>query len=211
MTIRWRPTACLSLSLILPLMAGVVSLSVSNAPAAKSNAKDAFDLSERKQRQPWLWQAPAAGPVPAVRQTNWPASAEDRFILHGLETAGLAPAPDAPARTWLRRVHFVITGLPPTQSEIAAFLADREPGARERVVDRLLERSALDALAIAGKAGQVTTGFTKTLEVQGVGYRAVLQGSKPAIAKDATERTRPTIGLPRPGMHPRPDLVRRQS
>ena len=41
-------------------------------------------------------------------------------------------------RTWLRRVHFVITGLPPSLDGIQAFLADTKPGARERVVDRLL-------------------------------------------------------------------------
>ncbi|MCU1294036.1 MAG: hypothetical protein JWP08_2886, partial [Bryobacterales bacterium] len=34
--------------------------------------------------------------------------------------------------------HFIITGLPPSLEEIHAFLADQKPGARERVVDRLL-------------------------------------------------------------------------
>jgi hypothetical protein len=46
--------------------------------------------------------------------------------------------PEAPKETLLRRVTLDLTGLPPTPSEVDAFLADRETGAYERVVDRLL-------------------------------------------------------------------------
>ena len=97
-----------------------------------------FNLEERKQKQPWLWKTPRRQKVPVVANTRWPLGPEDRFILHRLEQAGLPPAPAADGRTWLRRVHFVITGLPPSREEIEAFLADTKPGARERVVDRLL-------------------------------------------------------------------------
>ncbi len=140
MTTRRQQFASLAFSFLLPLAAGGGSLS--NAPVAGSSspsgAKDKFDLNERKQHQPWLWRTPEAAPAPAVRQTRWPSGVEDRFILHQLESAGLAPAADASDRAWLRRVHFVITGLPPSRAELADFLSDRAPGARERVVDRLL-------------------------------------------------------------------------
>src|SRR5262249_43090810 len=68
----------------------------------------------------------------------WPLRPEDCFILHRLEEVGLTPGPAADDRTWLRRAHFVITGLPPSPQEIHTFLADAQPGGRERVVDRLL-------------------------------------------------------------------------
>lgn len=97
-----------------------------------------FNLEERKQKQAWLWEAPRRQKIPAVKDTRWPLAAEDRFILQKLEQAGLSPAPRADDRTWLRRVHFVITGLPPGLEEIQAFLSDTKSGARERVVDRLL-------------------------------------------------------------------------
>jgi hypothetical protein len=97
-----------------------------------------FNLEERKQKQPWVWETPARQKVPAVQDAGWPRDPVDRFILHRLEGAGLKPAPEADDRTWLRRVHFAITGLPPTREEVEAFQADRGAGARERVVDRLL-------------------------------------------------------------------------
>ncbi len=48
----------------------------------------------------------------------------DAFILAGLEAKGLAPAPEADRRTYIRRVTFDLIGLPPTPEEIDAFLKD---------------------------------------------------------------------------------------
>lgn len=93
---------------------------------------------EKPSSPAWLWVAPRRQAVPEVRDPAWGRDAVDRFLWHRLDQAGLTPAPAAEDRTWLRRVHFVITGLPPTRAEQAAFLADRASGARERVVDRLL-------------------------------------------------------------------------
>lgn len=62
----------------------------------------------------------------------------DFFILARLEAAGLEPARPANRETWIRRVTFDLTGLPPSPEEIAEFLRDDSPGAYERVVDRLL-------------------------------------------------------------------------
>jgi hypothetical protein len=63
----------------------------------------------------------------------------DRFIRARLVEAGLEPAPEADRRTLLRRVCFDLTGLPPTPADLEAFMADRDPDAYERWVDRLLE------------------------------------------------------------------------
>ncbi|MEK0448841.1 MAG: hypothetical protein RL088_1109 [Verrucomicrobiota bacterium] len=96
--------------------------------------RDVFDIAERKQRLPWLWQTPQRQSVPEA-----PGNTEvDRFISAGLLAKGLAPAPPADDLTWLRRVYFAITGLPPGRDEMHAFLADATQGRRERVVDSLL-------------------------------------------------------------------------
>jgi len=50
-------------------------------------------------------------------------------ILAKLETAGLAPAPQAEKRTLIRRATFDLLGLPPTPEEIATFVADKSPDA----------------------------------------------------------------------------------
>ncbi len=63
----------------------------------------------------------------------------DAFVLARLEKEGLAPSPEAPKHTLLRRVTLDLTGLPPTLEEVDAFVADQSPDAYEKVVDRLLK------------------------------------------------------------------------
>jgi len=107
-------------------------------PASAPGKADGFNLAERKQKQSWLWETPRRQKLPTVKNARWPLGPEDRFILHRLDEAGLQPAPPADDRTWLRRVHFALTGLPPSREEIQSFLADRKLGSRERLVDQLL-------------------------------------------------------------------------
>jgi hypothetical protein len=86
----------------------------------------------------WSFKPVAAAPPPAVRDQAWPRNDIDRFILARLEEEGLAPSAAADRVTWLRRVTFDLTGLPPTPEEVERFVADTELGGHERVVDRLL-------------------------------------------------------------------------
>ncbi|MFO0880883.1 MAG: PSD1 and planctomycete cytochrome C domain-containing protein [Gemmataceae bacterium] len=86
----------------------------------------------------WSFQPVVRPTLPAVRDVTWPRNGIDRFILSRLEKAGVTPSPQADPATLLRRVHLDLTGVPPTPEEIAAFLADRRPGAYERAVERLL-------------------------------------------------------------------------
>ena len=103
----------------------------------------------------WAFQPlPRSVPVPKVAG-NWANQPLDKFVRAQLTAAGLKPSPPASRERWLRRVTLDLTGLPPTEPEIAAFKADREGGAFERVVDRLLnsphygERLAVDWLDAA--------------------------------------------------------------
>ena len=90
--------------------------------------------------RPPLWSVqPVRRPAPPkVRAVGRVRNPIDRFVLARLEAKGLTLGPEADRRTLIRRASFDLTGLPPTESEIDAFLADRKPGAWERVVDRLL-------------------------------------------------------------------------
>jgi hypothetical protein len=130
------PRALLRTPLILGL---VVSLwTPLFAGPAGPEGKAAFDLEARKRARAWMWESPRRQAIPEVADPGWAGSAVDRFLRHRLEKAGLNPAPPVDDRTWLRRAHFAVTGLPPTAGEIHRFLSDRESGAREREVDRLL-------------------------------------------------------------------------
>ncbi len=86
----------------------------------------------------WAFQPVRDHAVPAVEQAQWPQSPVDNFVLHRLEQQGLAPNTPADRLTWLRRVTFDLTGLPPTRAECESFEQDSAPGADARVVERLL-------------------------------------------------------------------------
>ncbi len=62
----------------------------------------------------------------------------DRMVAVRLKEAGLTPGREADRPTLIRRVAFVLTGLPPTPDEIASFVSDKKPGAYERMVERFL-------------------------------------------------------------------------
>ena len=89
----------------------------------------------------WAYQAPKLPQHPEVADTTWPCGDIDRLVLATLEANELRPAPQADKRTLIRRATYDLLGLPPTVDEIEAFLADDEPNAFARVVDRLLKSS----------------------------------------------------------------------
>jgi hypothetical protein len=64
----------------------------------------------------------------------------DFFVKAKLVANDLRMSRPADRLTWLRRVYFDLTGLPPTPEEVAAFLIDPDSGAHERVVDQLLSK-----------------------------------------------------------------------
>ncbi|MEQ6119995.1 PSD1 and planctomycete cytochrome C domain-containing protein [Reichenbachiella sp. MALMAid0571] len=66
----------------------------------------------------------------------------DNYILEKLENKGLSPAPLANKNTLIRRVSYILTGLPPTPDELSQFLADDSPDAYEKMVDQYLESGA---------------------------------------------------------------------
>ena len=90
-------------------------------------------------KEHWAFIAPQPQQPPTVKDAKWVASPIDAFILSKLEQKGLKPAAPASKTTLLRRVSYDLTGLPPTPSEVEAFLADNSPNAYEKVVDRLLK------------------------------------------------------------------------
>jgi mono/diheme cytochrome c family protein len=86
----------------------------------------------------WAFQPVRKPPFPAVKTPGWCTSPIDAFILAKLEANGLAPAPVADRRALIRRAYFDLIGLPPSESEVEAFISDPSPDAFARLIDRLL-------------------------------------------------------------------------
>jgi hypothetical protein len=72
----------------------------------------------------WSVQPLQDTPPSALKKTDWPRAELDRYILAALESKGLSPSPDAAPHHLLRRVHYVLTGLPPTPAEVEQFRRD---------------------------------------------------------------------------------------
>jgi hypothetical protein len=110
-------------------------------PAPAATLAAGFHITD-EQRHFWAFVPVKVASAPHVKDTSWPRSDVDRYILAALEAKGLKPAGPAGKRTLLRRATFDLTGLPPTPEEMDAFLKDDSPTAFAKVVDRLLASPA---------------------------------------------------------------------
>ncbi len=102
---------------------------------------DEFDVEQRVASH-WAWREVVRPSIPQVVSQPWVRDPVDAFILARLAEAGLSPATETDRSTWLRRVTFDLTGLPPTRHEVQRFLQDNGSDAYLRVVDDLLNRPA---------------------------------------------------------------------
>lgn len=107
------------------------------APGALGN-----DDSEPRAEQSWWAQPP-------IRTTNLPSVANpprgwvknpiDQFLYAKLEAARIEPGPPAEARALIRRIYFVLTGLPPAPGDVEAFARACALGEQEAATGRLAD------------------------------------------------------------------------
>ncbi|KAA0992297.1 DUF1553 domain-containing protein [Dyadobacter aurulentus] len=76
------------------------------------------------------------------RNSKWAKNEIDHFVLDKLDDHDLAPSRETDRATLLRRVCLDLTGLPPTEKEVADFQNDKSPNAYEKIVDQLLQSNA---------------------------------------------------------------------
>ena len=102
-------------------------------PAETNNNAPEQPLSKkgytRGQKEFWSFRPLREVTPPPVQNEKWVRSTIDRFILARLESAKLQPAPPASKLILIRRATLDLTGLPPSEDEIRAFLADDSPNA----------------------------------------------------------------------------------
>ena len=112
------------------------------APDPRKDAAKAKKLSglNDNARNHWAYQPIKARiKVPVNKNQQWCRTPIDAFILQKLEEKKMfAMSPDAKPEVLLRRAYFDLIGLPPSPTEIIAFLSDRSPNAWEKVIDGLL-------------------------------------------------------------------------
>ena len=76
--------------------------------------------------------------LPKNRDESWATNPIDVFVKQKLEQEQIAPSPEADPATLIRRLSFDLRGLSPAIEEVGAFLANSEPDAYSKLVDRFL-------------------------------------------------------------------------
>ncbi|MEJ7594452.1 MAG: DUF1549 domain-containing protein [Planctomycetaceae bacterium] len=111
-----------------------------HAPDPKDVANETFESIYQVRRQWWSLQP--------IRKTEPPEFINsdgfcdiDRYIIDKLHNHQLDLAPAADRQTLARRAFFAIVGLPPSEEQLTEFLNDADPGAWDRLIDRLLSSS----------------------------------------------------------------------
>ena len=86
----------------------------------------------------WSYITPKCPDVKVARNDTWSRNPIDSFILNRLQKEGLTPSPQADPVTLVRRLHYDLTGLPPTPEVVDAFAANPSREAYSALVDGLL-------------------------------------------------------------------------
>lgn len=98
--------------------------------------------STDNQTDHWSFQPVQRPDVPEVSEASEELHPVDAFLLRRLQQDGLSMSEPADARTLIRRVSLVLTGLPPEPQQVQDFTADfatNPDEAYERLVDQLLQ------------------------------------------------------------------------
>ncbi|HTU27727.1 MAG TPA: DUF1553 domain-containing protein [Pirellulales bacterium] len=129
----------------LPLSAEEIALVVgwieagADWPAERVLSTFEFTTKDRAGRDWWSLVPPKRPDVPTpathALRVRTPI---DSFILTRLEKEKLEPTAEADRATLIRRAMYDVWGLPPDPAEVDAFVADPDPAAYEKLVDRLL-------------------------------------------------------------------------
>ena len=115
-------------------------------PAAQNAARTksrALPLEEAAAH--WAYRAVAPQAEPVVKNAAWAEGAIDSFLLRAMEEASITPVRDADAAVVCRRLHLLLTSLPPEAEAIDAFEAEYKRDRREAVskkVDALIASTA---------------------------------------------------------------------
>jgi len=125
--------ACYAVSSLL------IMLVVSFCDACGEDPSEPIPQPPVADRWPWTPLVRPAVPVQDVAQSLHPV---DAFLQARLHQKGLQPAPPSSPRSWLRRIAFGLTGLPPEPEVMERFLDDPSESACRAQIDHLLADQA---------------------------------------------------------------------
>ena len=119
----------------------------------------------------WAFKPVKKPTPPKIAQPSLANNEIDFFIQAKLEQNKVSLSPQADKRTLIRRLYFVLAGLPPTPQEVESFLNDSDPQSYPKLVNKLLDsphfgerwaRHWLDLARYADNRGYIGVGVDRT-------------------------------------------------
>ena len=96
---------------------------------------------EQRKKEAWAFQPIRSPTVPEVTDPRWAATPIDRFAFSKMQEKGLKPVERAENSILVRRLFFVLIGLPPTSAEVKKWSQEIETKeGYDRLVNDLLNR-----------------------------------------------------------------------
>lgn len=89
--------------------------------------------------QHWAYQSPVNADLPADVPASWATNPIDSLMFDQWRQTGLVAIESAEPATFLRRLYFDLTGLPPTREDQNSFVADPSDEVLRETVERLLD------------------------------------------------------------------------
>ncbi len=129
------------------VIAGIEQWVAAGAPWPEGTVLAPANPITAEDRAWWCYQ-PLTNPTvpePPAAMADWCRNEIDRFVVAKLAEQGIAPAPAASPGTVLRRVHYAVTGLPPSERlllETDGGGTLQDPATVEQLVAELLANSA---------------------------------------------------------------------
>ena len=103
------------------------------------NSQIDWDSVREKRKEWWSFQPIKKSSPPTSSNPEWNRSAIDQFVFAGLKANDLTTQSKASPSTLVRRLHLILTGLPPKPKVVDAFIANPSDAAYEKLVDELME------------------------------------------------------------------------
>jgi len=97
-----------------------------------------WDSVRDRRKEWWAFQPLKQVKAPVAGKLEWNGNAIDQFIYAGLAKEKLQPAEKASPSVLVRRLHLILTGLPPKPDVVKAFVANPSEEAYEKLVDDLM-------------------------------------------------------------------------
>ncbi|MGB1888814.1 MAG: DUF1549 domain-containing protein, partial [Akkermansiaceae bacterium] len=97
-----------------------------------------WERVREKRKEWWSFQPIEKTIPPEASHPEWNRATIDQFVYAKLKANGLQPQSAASPQTLVRRLHLILTGLPPKPEVVDAFVADPSEAAYEKLVDELL-------------------------------------------------------------------------